>query len=195
MPKSTRLSTIAADINIGKESIVDFLNSNGFPIENKATANLTEEMVEQVYKNFNKEKLNVDKQRKRFQEIKQQQPSTSSSSSPAEDEQTPIEPTPPVKAPTIRTTKPEPRSEQPIERPVEQPIERPVEKPAEPSTESKKQIKTPEVLINPTEPINPIHITTAEEISQSNIITTPTQSSQPTNTTDKEKDDSTLPKV
>ena len=51
MPK-IRLIKIASEINIGKETIVDFLHSKGFDIENKPTASLDEEMQNLVYEKF-----------------------------------------------------------------------------------------------------------------------------------------------
>jgi translation initiation factor IF-2 len=54
--KKILLIKIASEINIGKESIVLFLQSKGFNIENKPSATLTEEMVEAVYDKFKKKK-------------------------------------------------------------------------------------------------------------------------------------------
>lgn len=66
----TKLFRIASEINIGKEAIVEFLNSKGFQIENKPTAVLTEEMVEAVYEKFKKEKKAAEKQREKVQKLK-----------------------------------------------------------------------------------------------------------------------------
>jgi len=182
MPKSTRLSTIAADINIGKESIVDFLNSRGYQIENKATANLTEEMVENVYKHFNKEKLNVDKQRKRFQEIKQQQPTPSSSSSPSvlSEGEIPI-----VSSPSISPSASIPPPVSKIETPVKQSSDIPDEILPEPKKKSKAiKIEVP----TPTEETPPHTTPNIDQSDSSSIQTTPIK--QP-----ESEESSSLPKV
>ncbi len=66
----TKLFRIASEINIGKEAIVEFLNSKGFQIENKPTAVLTDEMVEAVYDKFKKERKAAEKQREKVQKLK-----------------------------------------------------------------------------------------------------------------------------
>jgi len=59
----TRLFKIATQINVGKETIVEFLQAKGFTIENKATATLTDDMVNLVLANFQKEFSAATKQR------------------------------------------------------------------------------------------------------------------------------------
>jgi translation initiation factor IF-2 len=59
----TRLFKLASQINIGKETIVDFLQARGFKIENKATTTLTDEMTELVLDNFQKELGAAERQR------------------------------------------------------------------------------------------------------------------------------------
>ncbi len=64
MPSTgTRLFKIATQINVGKETIIEFLQAKGFKVENKATATLTEEMVDLVMGNFQKEYSAASKQR------------------------------------------------------------------------------------------------------------------------------------
>ncbi|TAE30549.1 MAG: translation initiation factor IF-2 [Candidatus Kapaibacterium sp.] len=59
----TKLFKIASQINVGKETIVEFLQGKGFSIENKATATLTDAMVDLVIGNFQKEASAAEKQR------------------------------------------------------------------------------------------------------------------------------------
>ncbi len=59
----TKLFKIASQINVGKETIVEFLQGKGFSIENKATATLTDAMVDLVMGNFQKEASAAEKQR------------------------------------------------------------------------------------------------------------------------------------
>lgn len=66
--KGTRLFKIAAQINVGKESIVEVLQNKGYDIVNKATSILTEEMVGIVFGHFEKELAAVQKQRERVEE-------------------------------------------------------------------------------------------------------------------------------
>ncbi|MDQ1265310.1 MAG: Translation initiation factor [Bacteroidota bacterium] len=65
-----KLFKIASEINIGKETIIQFLTSKGFDIENRPTANLTPEMAESVYEKFRKEKKAAEKQREKIQKHK-----------------------------------------------------------------------------------------------------------------------------
>lgn len=62
-----KLFKIASDINIGREAIVEFLQHKGFDIQNKATAVLTEEMVNLVYEKFKREKIAAEKQREKLE--------------------------------------------------------------------------------------------------------------------------------
>ncbi len=66
----TRLFKIASEINIGKETIVSFLQSRGYKIENKPTAALTEEMLDEVYEKFKREKRAAEQQREKIQKHK-----------------------------------------------------------------------------------------------------------------------------
>jgi len=68
--KKIRLFKIASEINIGKDAIVDYLQSKGFSIENKPTASLTEDMVETVYDKFKREKKAAEVQREKIQKQK-----------------------------------------------------------------------------------------------------------------------------
>jgi translation initiation factor IF-2 len=68
--KKVRLFKIASEINIGRETIVEFLKSKGFDIENKATSKLTEEMVNAVFDKFQREKRAAEVQREKIQKHK-----------------------------------------------------------------------------------------------------------------------------
>ncbi len=60
-----RLFKVAAEINIGKETISEFLRNKGFDITDKPTASLTQEMYDLVMDKFEKEHRQVEKQRKK----------------------------------------------------------------------------------------------------------------------------------
>ena len=49
-----RLIKIAKELNVGTSTIVDHLNNNGFEIENKPTAKITDEMYAELLKEFQK---------------------------------------------------------------------------------------------------------------------------------------------
>jgi translation initiation factor IF-2 len=51
---SRRLVKIAKELNVGTTTIVDYLNNNGFDIENKPTAQVTDEMYTELLKEFQK---------------------------------------------------------------------------------------------------------------------------------------------
>jgi translation initiation factor IF-2 len=51
-----RLVKIAKELNVGTTTIVEYLNSSGFDIENKPTAKVTDEMYEELLKEFQKSK-------------------------------------------------------------------------------------------------------------------------------------------
>src|SRR6185295_18121250 len=65
-----KLFKIASDINIGKEAIVEFLQTKGFHLDNRPTATLTDEMVDAVYDKFKKEKKAAEVQRTKIQKHK-----------------------------------------------------------------------------------------------------------------------------
>jgi len=66
MPSKIRLIRIASEINISKDTIVEFLASKGFEIENKPAYVLSEEMTSAVYEKFQKEKNLADEQREKL---------------------------------------------------------------------------------------------------------------------------------
>ncbi len=70
MGSEIRLFKIASDINIGKETIVEYLQSKGFDIENKPTTKLNNAMVDVVYDKFKKEKRAAEVQRTKIQKHK-----------------------------------------------------------------------------------------------------------------------------
>jgi len=67
----TKLFKIASQINIGRDAIVEYLASKGFSIENKATAALSDEMVEAVHEKFTKELKVAEKQREKVERQRQ----------------------------------------------------------------------------------------------------------------------------
>lgn len=51
---SRRLVKIAKELNVGTTTIVEHLNSKGFDVENKPTANISDEMYDELLKEFSK---------------------------------------------------------------------------------------------------------------------------------------------
>ena len=49
-----RLVKIAKELNVGTTTIVEYLNNNGYSIENKPTAKVTDEMYDELLKEFQK---------------------------------------------------------------------------------------------------------------------------------------------
>lgn len=66
-----RLIKIASEINIGRETIVEYLKTKGHEIDNKPTATLSDEMVEIIYDKFKREKKAAEKQREKIQKHKE----------------------------------------------------------------------------------------------------------------------------
>ncbi len=64
--KKIRLHQVATELNIGKDTIVDFLFKSGFQITNKPTSILDDEMINAVIKNFVKEKKLVENLKSKF---------------------------------------------------------------------------------------------------------------------------------
>ncbi len=68
--RKTKLFKIASEINIGKDAIIEFLQSKGFDVQNKPTATLTPDMVDSVHEKFKKEIKAAEKQREKLQRHK-----------------------------------------------------------------------------------------------------------------------------
>lgn len=68
--KNIKLFKIASEINIGRDTIVDFLNNKGYDLANKPTTSLTPEMVELVYDKFRREKKAAETVREKIQKHK-----------------------------------------------------------------------------------------------------------------------------
>ena len=47
-----RLIKVAKELNVGKDTLVEYLNNNGFDIENKPTSKVTDEMYNSLLKEF-----------------------------------------------------------------------------------------------------------------------------------------------
>ena len=85
--KKTKLFKIAAEINIGREEIVKFLQSKGFDIQNKPTVSLDEDMVNAVYDKFKKELRAVEVQRKKIEKHKTTKKQSSQAKAEPKDEE------------------------------------------------------------------------------------------------------------
>lgn len=64
--KKIRLHQVASELNVSKDSIVDYLVKNGFEISNKPTSIVTYEMIEALLKGFIREKKVAENFRKKF---------------------------------------------------------------------------------------------------------------------------------
>ena len=64
--RKIRLHQVASELNVGKDSIVDFLTKSGFEISNKPTSLVTDEMIEALLKSFIKEKKVAENFKKKF---------------------------------------------------------------------------------------------------------------------------------
>ena len=71
MSSKVRLFKIASELNISKDTIVDFLLSRGFNVENKPTTTLDEDMQKLVYEKFKQERKNAENQREIIQKRKE----------------------------------------------------------------------------------------------------------------------------
>lgn len=78
--KKVRLFKLATEINIGKDTIVAYLQSKGYDIENKPTANLDEEMVNLVHDKFKRELRAAAVQREKIEKHKGTKKATKDSS-------------------------------------------------------------------------------------------------------------------
>jgi len=122
----TRLFKIASEINIGKETIVDFLKSKGYSIENKPTATLDEDMVKAVHDKFKKELRAVEVQREKLQKHRVVKPT--------------VEAAVPDEMDDFLPEKEEPKAKQEEVKPKEEPIQ-----PKAVPEEQIKKVETPKV--------------------------------------------------
>ena len=67
--EKVKLFKIASQINIGKDAIVQFLQTKGFDVENKPTFVLSEDMTQAVLDKFQKEAKAAEKQREKVERI------------------------------------------------------------------------------------------------------------------------------
>lgn len=63
---SYRLFKVAAELNIGKDAIVEFLRTKGHEIADKPTSALTQDMYDVVMGKFEREHKQLEKQRKKL---------------------------------------------------------------------------------------------------------------------------------
>ena len=132
--KKIRLFKVAAEINIGKETIVEYLQSKGFDVQNKPTTQLTPEMLEAIEDKFKKERRAAEVQREKVQkhkDIKQKNIEKQKEDEKASEE--PVEETP-TQVPTEEVVE-EVVSEEIQEEAIEELAEAPVEETAEESAE------------------------------------------------------------
>jgi len=118
-----RLVKIAKELNVGTTTIVDYLNNNGFDIENKPTSKVSDDMYNELLKEFQKSIA-----------IKEQADQLVIGTRPATKEKEPVKkifdtPTPPPSPPPVENVeeviaKPEPAVEE-LKQPKEDLIERP----------------------------------------------------------------------
>jgi translation initiation factor IF-2 len=76
--KKIRLHQVASELNVSKDTIVDYLVKNGFEISNKPTSLITDEMIESLLKGFIREKKVAENFRMKFgRDVSATQPSVS----------------------------------------------------------------------------------------------------------------------
>lgn len=64
--KKIRLHQVASELNVSKDSIVEYLTKHGFDITNKATSIVTDEMIDSILKGFIREKKTAENFKKKF---------------------------------------------------------------------------------------------------------------------------------
>lgn len=148
-----KLFKIASDINIGREAIVEFLQHKGFDIQNKATAVLTEEMVDLVYEKFKREKIAAEKQREKLEKhhILRNVHTAESKADKEQDEEISIVPEPEITARSIEELPPQPKPQTKVELKIVDKIDLDKDKKTEPKPEIKsvpvQETKEPETPI------------------------------------------------
>lgn len=149
---SQRLVKIAKELNVGTSTIVDYLRNNGFEIENKPTAKVSDEMYETLLRQFSnsiEEKVKADK--------------LIIGSRGMSEEPTPTPKVEPVKPPVVEAPKqeaPKPPAPEPTPEPAKEEVEKPtiaikvvdkidldaLNKPAPQEKEAPKEIKEEPVV-------------------------------------------------
>ena len=126
-----RLIKVAKELNVGTASIVDFLVHNGFSIENKPTSQVSDEMIEELTKEFQGSK-----------DIKEQADHLVIGVRPPAkkdpQENVILPPSPPPAPEVIPEPETETKSEPVVETPIEKPI---VEPPIEPPAQKEEKTK------------------------------------------------------
>ncbi|MBR9920069.1 MAG: translation initiation factor IF-2 [Bacteroidetes bacterium] len=152
---SKRLVKVAKELNVGVSTIVDFLSDNGFEIENKPTAKVTDEMESALLKEFQKD---VAIKEKADQLIIGTRPSAKKENASSDEDETvtTILKPPADEKPAEPPKKEEPKEEKVAEAPKEEP-----EKPAEEPVEAKEE--TPEKEPEKVEKEEPVAKETPEE--------------------------------
>lgn len=162
-----RLVKIAKELNVGTTTIVDYLNNNGFDIENKPTSKVSDEMYDELLKEFSKS-IAIKEQADQLvigtrpaTKEKEKEPVKKIVETPTPVSTPPI-PTPPVEKVEEVTAEPEPVAEEPkqseeevVKRPTiglkvkgkidldKKPKVKPVEKTPEPEVETPKVEEKP----------------------------------------------------
>lgn len=126
-----KLFKLAAEINISKDSIVEYLHGKGFAIDNKPLAKLTDDMVDAVYDKFKKEKKTAEAQRTKVQKHKDFKKAINADESDYEQDY--YEP-----APVAKVEAPAPAPVERLETPIF--VAPPVEKPAKPIEKVKPEV-------------------------------------------------------
>ena len=128
---SVKLFKIASEINIGKDAIVEYLQSKGFDIQNKPTATLNEKMVDVVMEKFKKEKRAAEIQREKIQKHK--------------DIRVDVKPATPAKEEKVASHSEKPAATTHKETPPAKPVETPKVEEAPKAVEQAKPVEIPKV--------------------------------------------------
>jgi translation initiation factor IF-2 len=133
-----KLFKLAAEINISKDTIVEYLQGKGFSVENKPITKLNDAMVDAVYDKFKKEKRAAEVQRTKIQSIKSiKKPDTSESDAKNNDRE--------------YDNYVEPQTKQDVSAPAPEPIKEVTTKQETTKSEVSSQVQEVKVEAKPTE--------------------------------------------
>ncbi len=102
------LYRLASLINVSKDSIVEFLSSRGYPISNKPTAMLTEDMLQLVLEKFRKDLIASERRREKLDKTSVRPPTKRKAREASAEKETAVAVSESTTAPTVVTTTPTP---------------------------------------------------------------------------------------
>jgi translation initiation factor IF-2 len=142
--KKVTVRTLATEINIGHDTLIEFLQKKGYDNIKTIMSKVDGEALDLVMKHFGKERDVTEKRQKKVAAFKEKRAKTRDELTPEELKALPAEPTPEVQAPTAPAAAPTPapaQAEPVVERPVEAAPAQEVETPQAPVVEAKPEPK------------------------------------------------------